>query len=436
MGPLAGIRVIEMAGIGPIPFAGMLLSDLGAEVIRIDRPQGVGLFTVTPDKDSMSRGRRSAIIDLRQPEGVEALLSLIVEADVLIEGHRPGTMERLQLGPDVCLARNPRLIYGRMTGWGQHGPLAKAAGHDISYIALTGALHAIGEAPRPTPPLNVLGDFAGGSTYLVIGVLAALLRAQTSGQGEVVDAAIVDGVASLMSMTYAMFADGSWVDSRQQNMLDGGLPWYAVYETADGKHVAVGALEEKFYGEMTQALGLSREEASRQESNLDALRGRLSAIFKSQTRDYWSGLFEGTDACVAPVLSLEEAPLHPHNQGARFVYRRKRSTAASARSPDSPALRLLLRGHPLGQAHIPVPRSPSGVSNHRQNCSRAGRLLTRQMRRRRFMIDVAGGAPALCDASLARSAARAKNVKVHGFRRHACTEESRLKMQTSVPTRE
>ena len=312
-GPLVGIRVLELAGIGPVPLAGMLLSDMGADVLRIDRPGGVGLVPVPPEADAMARGRRSAIVDLHQPAGVSTVLSLVERTDILLEGHRPGTTERLGIGPNECFTRNPRLIYGRMTGWGQEGPLARTAGHDINYIALTGALHAVGEADRPSLPLNVLGDFGGGSTYLVMGLLAALLEAGRSGRGQVVDAAIIDGVSSLMTMTYSMHSEGRWIDRRRVNMLDGGLPWYDVYATSDDRHVAVGALEDRFFAELVTKLGLSPAEASRQPHNHDALRRKLTEIFRSRTRDEWAAFFEGTDACVSPVLSLTEAPTHPHN---------------------------------------------------------------------------------------------------------------------------
>lgn len=311
-GPLTGVRVIELAGIGPGPAAATLLADMGAEVLRVDRPEA-GRNAGPPQFNVTARGRRSTIIDLRRPEAAEVVLTLVESADILIEGNRPGVTERLGIGPDACLARNPRLVYGRMTGWGQAGPWAPMAGHDIGYIAITGALHAIGSTSRPAVPLNLLGDFGGGSTYLVIGLLAALLEARTSGKGQVVDAAITDGTASLMSMIYGLHAAGAWSDRRSSNLLDGGMPWYDVYETKDGEHVAVGALEERFYQALIEGLGLSAEESVRSPENMAALRQRFTAVFASRTRDEWSAIFDGTDACVAPVLSMTEAPKHPHN---------------------------------------------------------------------------------------------------------------------------
>ena len=311
-GPLTGVRVIELAGIGPGPTAAMMLADMGAEVLRVDRP--TAMRQVIPVQfDVPARGRRSTVIDLRRPGASEVVLTLVESADILIEGNRPGVAERLGVGPEACLARNPRLVYGRMTGWGQDGPWASTAGHDIGYIAITGALHAIGARERPTIPLNLVGDFGGGSTYLVIGLLAALLEARVSGQGQVVDAAITDGASSLMSMIYGLHATGGWTDDRSSNLLDGGLPWYDVYQTSDAKHMAVGAIEEQFYQALLQGLGLSAEEGARSPDRIPALRQRFTAIFATRTRDEWAAIFEGTDACVAPVLSMSEAPGHPHN---------------------------------------------------------------------------------------------------------------------------
>jgi alpha-methylacyl-CoA racemase len=324
-GPLTGVRVIELAGIGPGPTAAMLLADMGAEVLRVDRPSAMSssssgtagpalqAYADSARFDVPGRGRRSTVIDLRHPQASEVVLTLVETADILLEGNRPGVTERLGIGPDACLARNPRLVYGRMTGWGQHGPWAPTAGHDIGYIALTGALHAIGDADRPVIPLNLIGDFGGGSTYLVIGLLAALLEARTSGQGQVVDAAITDGASSLMSFLYGLKAGGAWVDQRASNPLDGGLPWYSVYQTSDGKHIAVGALEPQFYQALIDGLGVSAEEGERSAERIPYLRERFAAIFASRTRDEWEAVFTGTDACVAPVLSMEEAPAHPHN---------------------------------------------------------------------------------------------------------------------------
>jgi alpha-methylacyl-CoA racemase len=309
---LTGVRVLELAGIGPGPTAAMMLADMGAEVLRIDRPTAMNAAAFAP-YDIPGRGRRAAVIDLRRPEAAEVVLTLVESADILIEGNRPGVTERLGIGPDACLARNPRLVYGRMTGWGQHGPWSSMAGHDIGYIALTGALHAIGPAGRPVMPLNLVGDFGGGSTYLVMGVLAALLEARSSGQGQVVDAAITDGASSLMSFLYGMHASGAWVDDRASNMLDGGLAWYDVYETSDGKWLAVGALEPQFYQALLDGLGLTLQEAPQDRGQSDALRERFAAIFAGRTREEWMEVFTGTDACVAPVLSMSEAPHHPHN---------------------------------------------------------------------------------------------------------------------------
>ncbi len=307
-GPLRGVRVVELGGIGPGPFAGMVLADLGAEVVRIDRPGATGLRLV-----ALERGRRSVVLDLRRPEGVAAALQLAERADVLIEGYRPGVTERLGLGPEDCWQRNPALVYGRMTGWGQDGPWAQTAGHDIGYIAVTGALHAIGRAGGPPQlPLNVVGDFGGGAMYLVTGVLAALIEARGSGRGQVVDAAIVDGAASLMTALYGMFDAGEWRDERGVNLLDTGAPFYDVYETADRGHMVVGALEPKFYVEFVSLLGLGPEDADRDDpASWPVLRERIAAAFKDRTRDEWAAVFDGSDACVAPVLSMSEAPSHP-----------------------------------------------------------------------------------------------------------------------------
>lgn len=312
-GPLVGLRVVELAGIGPGPYAAMLLADLGAEVIRVERP-GPQPTTLPPDKDVTRRNRRSVVLDLRQPEGVRAVLQLVARADVLIEGFRPGVTERLGLGPEDCWAVNPRLVYGRMTGWGQSGPLAASAGHDIGYIAITGALHAIGRRDAaPVPPLNLVGDFGGGSLFLVLGILAASWEAARSGRGQVVDAAIVDGTSSLTALLHGMKASGVWRDERQSNMLDGGVPWYDTYATADGRHMAVGALEPQFYAEFARLLGIDPDEAARRDpSRWEDLRTQISVAFKARTQAEWAEVFEGTDACVAPVLSLGEAAGHPH----------------------------------------------------------------------------------------------------------------------------
>ncbi|MEU1479560.1 CaiB/BaiF CoA-transferase family protein [Streptomyces sp. NPDC005760] len=313
-GPLSGCRVLELAGIGPGPFAGMTLADLGAEVVRVDRPGGSGLFPGFEHVDVLNRGKKSVLLDLKRPDAVRAVLDMAARADVLIEGYRPGVAERLGLGPDDCLARNPRLVYGRMTGWGQDGPLARLAGHDIGYIALTGALHAVGSAGGPPQiPLNLVGDFGGGGTYLVIGVLAALREAERTGRGQVVDAAIVDGTAHLLAGTHMLLATGTWQDERGVNLLDGGAPFYAVYETSDGRHMAVGALEPKFYAELLAVLGLDEDPAAQHDrAGWPRLRERLAAAFASRTQDEWAEAFSSSDACVAPVLSLREASDHPH----------------------------------------------------------------------------------------------------------------------------
>ncbi len=312
-GPLAGLKVVELAGIGPGPYAAMLLADMGAEVIRVERPGRQG-SAVPPEQDVLRRNRRSVVLDLRQPRGVETVLRLVAQADVLLEGFRPGVTERLGLGPDDCWAVNPSLVYGRMTGWGQHGPLAAAAGHDIGYIAITGALHAVGRAGGPpVPPLNLVGDFGGGSTFLVMGVLAACWEADRSGRGQVVDAAIVDGASSLTGLLHGMMAGGLWRDQRGVNMLDGGVPWYDTYETSDGRWMAVGALEPQFYAELVQILELDPDVADRSDrQRWPDIRRALTAAFATRTQVEWSDVFEGTDACVAPVLSLREAADHPH----------------------------------------------------------------------------------------------------------------------------
>ena len=318
-GPLRGLRVVEFAGIGPVPFAAMLLADMRADVVRVVRPGTPAL----DKRDIVERGRRVVPIDLKSAEGRESALMLLDRADVLLEGFRPGVMERLGLGPDPVLQRNPRLVYGRMTGWGQTGPLAAAAGHDIDYIALAGALHAIGETGRgPVPPLNLLGDFGGGALYLVVGVLAALLEAQRSGHGQVVDAAIVDGAASLLTFIYAALARGGWRDERGNNLLDGAAPFYTTYRCADGEYIAVGALEPQFHEVLIARLGLDQE-AFKDRLNPESwprLRHVLQQTFAQRTRREWCELLEGTDACFAPVLALEEAAAHPH-MAAREVFK-------------------------------------------------------------------------------------------------------------------
>ncbi|MEU3917504.1 CaiB/BaiF CoA-transferase family protein [Streptomyces sp. NPDC029004] len=313
-GPLAGVRVVELAGIGPGPFAAMLLADLGADVVRVDRPGGSGL-AIDPAYDLTNRNKRSVLVDLKADDGRARVLDLVERADVLIEGYRPGVAERLGVGPEECLERNPRLVYGRMTGWGQEGPLAQRAGHDIAYIAVTGTLGMIGKPDEPPiVPANLVGDYAGGSLYLVVGVLAALHHARTEGgSGQVVDAAIVDGAAHLATMIHGMMAAGGWQDRRGANLLDGGCPFYGNYETADGQYMAVGALEQQFYNEFIELLGIKDEAPARKDfARWGELRAAVAARFKTRTREEWTAVFEGSDACVAPVLSLREAPSHPH----------------------------------------------------------------------------------------------------------------------------
>jgi alpha-methylacyl-CoA racemase len=318
MGPLQGIRIVELAGIGPGPFCAMMLADMGAEVLRIDRAQNVTPERPkTPSLDLLNRGRRSVGVDLKHPEGVELVLRLLERADALIEGFRPGVMERLGLGPDVCLGRNPRLVYGRMTGWGQEGPLAHAAGHDINYIGLAGALDPIGRAGGPpVPPLNLVGDFGGGGMLLAYGIACALVERQRSGKGQVVDAAMVDGAAALMTIFHGMRHAGYWSDERGTNLLDSGAPFYDVYETKDAKWVSIGSIEPQFYRELLRLTGLEGEELPRQgdRAGWDATKRRLAQVFRAKTRDEWCAIMEGSDVCFAPVLSMGEAPQHPHNR--------------------------------------------------------------------------------------------------------------------------
>ena len=314
-GPLSGVKVVEVAGIGPGPFCGMMLADMGAEVLRVDRSQSVrGGDPAHPPQDALARGRRSVGLDLKHPDGLETLLALVEKADVLIEGFRPGVMERLGAGPDVCLARNPGLVYGRMTGWGQEGPIAQAAGHDINYIALAGALDPIGrQGTPPTPPLNLVGDFGGGGMLLAFGVACALAERGRSGQGQVVDAAMVDGAALLMNFFRGMKAMGVWHDERGTNLLDTGAHFYESYETSDGKFVSVGSIEPQFYAEFLEKLGLAGEDVPQMKrDDWPALKERVAKIFKTKTRDEWCEIMEGSDVCFAPVLTMDEAPEHPH----------------------------------------------------------------------------------------------------------------------------
>lgn len=369
MGPLAGLKVVEMAGIGPCPFAGMLLADLGADVVRIDRTGESGLgLAIPPQFDVMNRGKKSIAVDLKSGPGTELALDLIGRADIVIEGFRPGVMERLGLGPEPCMARNPALVYGRVTGWGQTGPLAQTAGHDINYISLTGALAGIGTEERPVVPLNLIGDFGGGSMFLVVGVLAALFEARRSGRGQVVDAAIVDGAALLGTMFHGLLAGGFWKDDRAANELDGGAPWYDCYLTRDGKSVSVGAIEGKFYDQLVQRLGFAGDELPdrSRRSNYPALREALAARIASKTLAEWTAIMDGSDACFAPVLGWRELPDHPHN-AARNAYldidgishpapapRFDRSELATPAGPSQPgdSTRAILRGAGLDGAAI------------------------------------------------------------------------------------
>jgi alpha-methylacyl-CoA racemase len=321
MGPLAGIRVLEFEAIGPAPFAGMLLADMGADVLLVDRP-GASQLGLKRERwyDVMLRGKRSVTLDLKSARGAQAALELVARADALIEGFRPGVMERLGLGPDVALRKNPQLVYGRMTGWGQDGPLAPRAGHDINYIALAGVLNAFGrKGEAPVPPLNLVGDFGGGGMFLAFGVVSALLEAQRSGRGQVVDAAMVDGAALLAAMFSGFLAARQWSDERGANILDTGAPWYDVYETADGKYVAIGAIEEKFFAELGSRLKLIDLPPQHERQRWPEMRQRLSAAFKAKTRDEWCRVFAGSDACFAPVLSWSEARAHEHST-ARSAY--------------------------------------------------------------------------------------------------------------------
>lgn len=317
-GPLSGIRVVELAGLGPAPFCGMTLADLGAEVIRVDRADVVvGDHTSSTKHDLHNRGKRSIGVNLKTPGAVDVVLDLAGTAEILIEGFRPGVTERLGVGPAECLARNTALVYGRVTGWGQEGPIVFTAGHDIDYIALSGVLHAVGPADRPIPPLNLIGDYGGGGMLLALGVMAALLHARETGEGQVVDAAMLDGAALLTTSHHGLIAEGIWAANRREsNLLDGGAPFYAAYETSDGRHMAVGALEPQFYAELLDGLGLEPGDLSAQtdRSGWPALRDLFAEKFLERTRDEWADHFEGTDACVAPVLSMEEAPNHPHNR--------------------------------------------------------------------------------------------------------------------------
>ena len=321
MGPLEGLKIVELAGIGPAPFCAMLFADMGAEVIRVDRAANVGTDTDRDGNDArfnlLIRGRRNIAVDLKNKDGQDAVLRLIDQADALIEGFRPGVMERLGLGPEDCLARNPRLVYGRMTGWGQDGPIAHTAGHDINYIALSGVLHTIGEAGGPpVPPLNLVGDFGGGALYLAMGVLAGIISARTTGKGQVVDCSMVEGSASLMTMMYAALASGAWVEKRGHNRTDGGAHYYHTYECKDGEHVAIGSIEPQFYALLLTHTGLEGDDVPAQtdRSTWPDMQQRFAAIFKQKTRAEWVAIMQQTDICFAPVLRMSEALDHPHNR--------------------------------------------------------------------------------------------------------------------------
>jgi len=340
-GPLAGVRILEFAGIGPAPFAGMLLADLGADILRIDR-EGAP----EPDaSESLQRGRATLHLDLKDEAAIARCMKLIARADILIEGFRPGVMERLGLGPEAALKANPALVYARMTGWGQEGPMAARAGHDINYIGLTGALHAIGTESRPVPPLNLVGDFGGGSLYLIMGALAALIRARETGQGQVVDAAIVDGASSLMGIFHWLGRLGMFSDQRGHTLLDGGAPFYGVYECADGGFMAVGAIEPQFYAEMLDRLGCGDDHALARRDDPGAwpdVKARLAEVFRTKTREEWTAVFDGSDACVTPVLSLQEAREHPHMAARQAIIERGGQTHPGAaprlsRTPATPA---------------------------------------------------------------------------------------------------
>jgi len=351
-GPLSGLKIVEFAGIGPGPFCGMLLSDLGADVVRIDRKgggRGASKFDVT------SRGRRSVALDLKTPEAVEACLRLIERADALFEGFRPGVMERLGLGPEVALKRNPKLVYGRMTGWGQTGPLSQAAGHDINYIALTGALAAIGTAEKPVPPLNLVGDFGGGALYLAFGLLAGVIHARETGEGQVVDCAMTDGSASLMAMFYGMAASGGWRPARGANLLDGGAEFYDVYKCKDDRWIALGSIEPQFYALLLEKTGINDPQFKAQMNRDDwpEMKRKLATVIKTRTRDEWEEIMGGTDVCFAPVLGLDEAASHPHNAA--------RETFVTVDGVVQPAPAPRFSASPAGP---PAPPPGIGANNH------------------------------------------------------------------------
>lgn len=353
-GPLAGVRVVELAGIGPAPFCGMLLADLGADVVRVDRPQNAGNPT-----DTLDRGKRSLSVDLKHPDGAAAVRGLTARADILLEGLRPGVTERLGIGPEDCWRANPALVYGRMTGWGQEGPRADRAGHDINYIALTGMLHSIGRAGGPPQvPVNLLGDFGGGALYLAVGVLSALLEARTSGRGQVVDAAIVDGASHLGTMLFGMLGAGLWTTERGTNLLDTGAPYYDVYETSDGGHMSVGALEPQFYAELLERLDLTGRLPDRDDpANWPEIRHAFRAVFRTRTREEWEAVFAESDACVAPVLSMAEAAEHPH-------------VAARATQPEVGGARQPAAAPRFSRTPAEPPRAPPRTGAHAAEVAR------------------------------------------------------------------
>jgi len=372
VGPLAGLRVIEIAGRGPGPFAGMMLADLGADVLRVDRADDRGR-PEAPDTrlELVNRGRRSIALDLKQPGGLSVLLRLVEQADALFEGFRPGVAERLGFGPAACLARRPSLVYARATGWGQDGPLAAAAGHDIDYIALAGALDPIGPAGGPpVVPLNLVGDYAGGGMLLAFGIVCGMLEARASGRGQVVDAAMLDGASLLMTLFHGRRLNGTWHDTRGSNLLDGGFPYYGVYETKDGRYVAIGAIEPKFHRELLRELGIDDAPEPLRRPDWPAMRARLAAAFKTRTRDEWAGLFDGSDACLAPVLGLGEVASHPH------VTARQGFTEVGGVSQPSPAPRF---SRTPGEIILPPPRPGEHTRQVLRDCGydedEIGRLL-------------------------------------------------------------
>ena len=352
-GPLKGVKIVEFAGIGPAPFCGMLLSDMGADIVRIDRP---GTGAPGNPADITTRGRRSISLNLKEESDVETALALIDKADGLIEGFRPGVMERLGLGPDTILKRNPKLVFGRMTGWGQTGTLAHAAGHDLNYIALTGALHAMGrKGEPPPPPLNLVGDYGGGALYLAFGLCAGIINARSTGKGQVIDCAMTDGAASLTSMFYGMKAMGYWSDEREDNLLDGGAHFYDTYECSDGKWVSIGSIEPQFYVLLLEKTGITDPEfqAQMDRKQWPELKVKLANIFKTKTRDEWTMLMEGTDVCFAPVLSLAEAPTHPHN-AARETFVEREGVVQPAPAPR------------FSVTPGEIQRPPPGIGEHSQ----------------------------------------------------------------------